>query len=120
MQHLKAVDLKTLEYKPEQEDLENLFTVHADKRGNYIYNLNRRLVFQLGKDANLDTFLVTHDMHWPLASYQIYQTPRLAWLLMMLNGVTAKDMFKKIKAGDKIQYLGANAVTSLLATLIDA
>ncbi len=120
MQHLKAIDLKTLSLKPEQEDLENLFTVHVDKKGNYVYNLNRGLQFQINDDADLQTYVVTHPMHWPLASYQIYQTTRLAWLLMMLNGVDAKSMFKKWQPGDIVKYLSANSVTSLLATIADA
>lgn len=120
MQHLKVSDLKSLQFKPEQEDLENLFTVHVDKKGNYIYNLNRGLRFSINDDTALYTYTITHSMHWPLASYQIYQTTRLAWLLMLLNGVDASNMFKKLQPGDKIKYLGANAVTSLLAAIADA
>lgn len=86
-------------------DFDNFFDVYQDKKDNYIYNLNASMYFTFQDVNNLPTFLCTHDMHWPLISYHIYDTTRLAWLLLKVNNVHPKDVFKIKHAGDKIHYI---------------
>jgi len=53
MKQLKITDFDNVESSQVvQEDFENLFNIYKDKRGNYIYNLNKSLYFDT-KNANL-------------------------------------------------------------------
>ena len=47
-------------------------------------------------------------MHWTLLSYKLYNTTHFAWLLMKINDVNTKDVFKKLRAGDIVKYLPAD------------
>ena len=86
-------------------DLENLFDINSDARDNYVFNLNENLYLDI-PDAALNTYTCQYaEMHWPLISYTIYGTTRLAWLLMKLNNVQVKDAFMPKSASDKIKYI---------------
>jgi len=99
-------------------DFENFFTVHTDKNDRYFYNLNSTLTFAGSKDT-LPTFTCTATSHWPLISYHIYGTTRMAWLLMKLNDVTAANVFKPLQPGDKVKYLSRDAAEAIVADLND-
>jgi hypothetical protein len=73
-------------------DLENFFNVYADKNGNFVYNLNNSIYFNVQK-GSLDEYTLSHDMHWTLISYMLYGTTRFAWLLMKVNNITAENIF---------------------------
>lgn len=94
-------------------DFENFFDVYTDKRGNLVFNLNKSLYFFID-DGAIEQMQMTHNMHWPLASYKIYGTTRLAWLLMKINNVDAKNVFDIIHAGDVIKYLSREQLASVL------
>lgn len=97
-------------------DLENIFNVYLDKRKNYVYNLNSSLYLD-AKNADLETFDITHDMHWTLASYKLYGTTHLAWLLMKINNVQAADVFRQLKASEKIKYIPKPQLETLISYL---
>lgn len=56
-------------------------------------------------------------MHWTLISYKIYGTTRLAWLLLKLNNVQTKDIFKIINAGESIVYFPKENIDYIVTTL---
>lgn len=119
MKQLKITDFDNVESSQVvQEDFENLFNIYKDKRGNYIYNLNKSLYFDT-KNANLPEMTIQHDMYWPLASYKLYQTTHLAWLLMKVNDVSTKDLFKKLRAGSTIKYIKPNFIAEILGAMMD-
>lgn len=97
-------------------DFDNFFNVYLDKYGNKVYNLNSTLYF-LDNLESLPLFTLKHDLQWTLISYQIYGTTRLAWLLMKLNEVKCRDVFKKIKAGESVRYLPEEDVQSIIADI---
>lgn len=97
-------------------DLENIFDVHIDKNGNYFYNINNSLYINVDENI-LNEYICSCSMHWPLISYKIYSTTRLAWLLMKLNNVECKDIFKKKEAGDKIKYLPKEYATNIVENI---
>ena len=99
-------------------DLENFFNVYLDKRGNYVYNLNTSIYFDI-EDNALEEYVLNHDMHWTLISYKLYQTPRLAWLLMKLNNISAADVFKKRLASEKVKYIPKKQLETLISMLGD-
>lgn len=84
-------------------DLENFFSVHEDKRGNYVYNLNETLY--LNADNACELYTLNHDAFWTTLSYILYDTTHLAWMLMKLNKVDGDHIFDIVKAGSKIKYL---------------
>lgn len=97
-------------------DFEYFFDIY-NVNSIYRFNLNNSIYF----DVNQDSFLyytLTTDMHWPLISYKIYGTPRLAWLLMKINNVTAKNVFKKIPAATTLKYLDTDLVQKIINTYI--
>lgn len=97
-------------------DLENIFKVYPDKKQNFVYNLNSSLFFDIDENS-LEVYKLKHNMHWPLISYKLYGTTRLAWLLMKLNNVTTKDVFNMKQAGDEIFYLPTRRVTSIVESI---
>lgn len=98
-------------------DLDNFFEVYQDKKDNYVYNLNSSIYFNFQDANNLPVFTCTHDMHWPLISYHLYDTTRLAWLLLKVNDVHPKDVFKIKHAGDKIKYIAKDHAEEIVRTI---
>lgn len=96
-------------------DLENIFNIYEDD-GNYYYNLNETLVIDFNKDQ-LSRYVVTHDMHWPTISYQLYETTRLAWLLMKANKVDKRAAFDVIPAGTVVYFPSVEVVQSIVTSL---
>ena len=94
-------------------DLENMFSIYTDKRNNYVFNLNETVYLNFDKSSLL-THKLTHDMFWTTISYQIYNTTRLAWLLMKLNNVNGNNIFDIKKAGDNIYYVDEDTVTKII------
>lgn len=97
-------------------DFENLFNIYQDKKNNYFYNLNATLYLDIPDDKTL-TYINDYDSQWPLLSYKLYGTTRLAWLLMKINKVQSKDVFKLIKAGETIKYVPKDIMNGLIASL---
>jgi hypothetical protein len=91
-------------------DFENFFKIHEDSRtGYYKYNLNEGLYINVDK-SQCEEYILKTDAFWPLISYKIYETPKLAWLLMKLNDVSGEDIFKKKTPGSTIYYLPKETV----------
>ena len=95
-------------------DFENLFKIYEDDNLNYRYNLNETLYLNVDPQT-YEYYNVTHDMFWPLISYNIYGTTRLAWLLMKTNNVTAKNIFNKVRAGKVVKYINKDVVENIVA-----
>ena len=56
-------------------------------------------------------------MHWPLISYVIYGTTRLAWLLMKLNGVGPEQAFMPKRAADPVKYIGKEQLPQIIKAI---
>lgn len=84
-------------------DFENFFNIF-DINGNVQYNLNSTLYFNISDDI-LEDYTLSTNAHWPLISYQIYGTTRLAWLLLKINKIQTKDIFKIRCAAETIKYI---------------
>lgn len=97
-------------------DLENMFNIYEDKQGFYKYNLNETIYLNVDK-SQCETYTLKTIAYWPLISYKIYQTPKLAWLLMKLNNVDGKHIFDKQKPGTIIYYLPTETVESIVKQL---
>lgn len=96
-------------------DFENFLNVY-DIDNKYIYNLNSTIHFNVN-DSEFLTYITTTNAHWPLISYKIYGTTRLAWLLMKLNNVTSKNLFDILPAATKVKYIDQEIVKDILKTL---
>ena len=99
-------------------DFENFFSVYVDRRGNQSFNLNETLVLDFDRDV-MPVYTCQAPMFWPLVSYNLYGTTRLAWLLMKLNDVRPADVFEKIPAGTKVRYAGNETVSELTRIIND-
>lgn len=85
-------------------DFENYFDIHIDDKNNYVYNLNATAQIIIS-DEYIKLYKCQSDIHWPLISYNLYGTTRLAWLLLKLNNVKDTDIFKINEAGSSIRYI---------------
>ena len=95
-------------------DLENLFDINQDPMDRYWFNLNENLYLDV-PDAALNTYTCQYaEMHWPLISYMIYGTTRLAWLLMKLNGVKIEDVFLPKRAADTVKYISKESLPQII------
>ena len=115
---MKLVDLDT-EYTGKYlkiTDLENIFDIFIDKRKNAVFNMNETLYINIDK-TTLPEHVCSSEMHWTTLSYQIYGTTRLAWLLLKINDVEAKDIFVAKQPGDVIKYLPKQYVNSVVANI---
>ena len=99
-------------------DLENMFNIFSTKSDDYIYNLNETLYLYVPKNR-LKIFRPDHEMPWTLISFKLYESPRLFWLLIRLNNVQLKDVFKLVKPGDPVYYIDKIDVETILESLID-
>lgn len=97
-------------------DLENMFDIFQDKRGNLVFDVNKTLYINVDKDV-LPEFICDHEMHWTLISYKLYSTTRLAWLLWKINDIGPADIFTAKQPGDKIKYLPAQYVDNIVSQL---
>ena len=86
-------------------DMEQMLNAYLDEDGVWTLNLNSSF-YAIGiPDASFLWYKVPDTMQWTTISYNVYGTTRLAWLLMKLNGVWGKDIFKPVIAGQTIRYL---------------
>lgn len=93
-------------------DLENSFTVTPDEDGFYKFNLNSTVVID-PESTEYRQFQLKQDMAWPLISYKIYGDTREAWLLMKLNNVKFKDVFRPVQAGKYIKYFDTTQIQQI-------
>lgn len=110
------VDLDDLDLKT--TDFENTLNVYQDDRANWHYNLNMTAKVQVDSSL-LKTYKCTCDCHWPIISYNIYGTTRLAWLLMQLNDINISNVFHPILAGDEVKYIDKSYVRTIVNSLQD-
>lgn len=97
-------------------DLENMFDVNVDAKGKRVFNLNKTLYVVVDTEK-LPEFICSSEMHWPLISYKIYGTTRLAWLLWKLNDVKASDVFKAKQPKDVVKYLPREYKDAIIADI---
>ena len=67
--------------------------------------------------SSLPKFTCDYAMHWPLISYKIYGTTRLAWLLWKLNDVDLAGSLKKKYPGDTVLYLPSQYVDGIVSDI---
>ena len=84
-----------------------------DKAGRHYFNLNTSIYFDFDKN-DLSKHVLTHNAHWPLISYEIYGTTRLAWVLYKVNGITAENIFEMKHAGDTVYYIPKETAQSIV------
>ena len=106
-----ALDLKIA-------DLENMFGIFKSDQDNYFFNLNETLYLSVPLNRFLQ-FRPDHEMPWTLISYKLYNTPRLAWLLIRLNDVSLKNVFNLVRPGDIVRYLSKQDLNTILRTLTE-
>lgn len=92
-------------------DFDNYFNVYLDKNGNYTFNLNQTLYFDA---TQLSEYKCDCRMFWPLISFKLYDTTRFAWLLIKLNNVKGKDIFKAKNAGDIVYFIDKKQLQSII------
>ena len=115
---LKNIDFKDGDKSRRITDFEHFFEVYLDRHGNYAFNLNQALYFRFDP-AKLQKYQCKHDMFWPLISYNLYKTTRLAWVLMKVNNVDVDSMFKPVLAGQSVSYISKDTIQQILATFQD-
>ena len=97
-------------------DFENILSIYIDKKNNYFFNLNSTVYINISDDQIL-TYVCDFELQWPLISYKIYGTTRLAWLLMKINNVNIKDVFKTVPIGTKVKYINQERVSDLISDI---
>jgi len=99
-------------------DLEQLFNAYLDDQNVWTLNLNSSFYAVNLPEEIFSYYITTSEIHWPTISYNIYSTPRLAWLLMKLNDVKDKNIFDPIPSGVAIRYLDKGRyVDAILAAI---
>jgi hypothetical protein len=99
---------------------ENLFNVYKfvnDGKEFYYYNITNKLNIpqQVDKNALLSTTFDT-TIPLPLASYKIYGTTSLWYIIYILNSNTSKPRFV-VNAGEEIIYLRPEFLSNLIGSL---
>ena len=92
-----------------------MFGVFADSDGRYFYNLNETIY--INAKGALAEHTVSYDSQWPLISYKIYGTTRLAWLLMKVNDVDLAGSIAPVKAGTVVKYIPENMAKTVVANI---
>lgn len=99
---------------------ENLFNVYKFINNNkefYYYNITNKLNIPQEVDKNA-LLSITFDstLPLPLASYKIYGTTTLWYIIYMLNSNTSKPRFF-VNAGEEIIYLKPEFLNNLIGSL---
>ena len=118
---IEKIDLKTgieNELGLKYIDLENMFNIYLTDQDNNIFNLNETIYLYVPK-SRMQTFRPDHEMPWTLISYKIYKTTRLAWLIIRLNEIKLKDVFKLVRPGDVVYYVAEEDVETIAESLIN-
>ena len=115
---IKQLELDETDNYLKITDLENWFETFEDKRNNTVFDINRTVYINVDP-SRLPDFVCDAHMHWPLISYKIYGTTRLAWLLWKLNNVDASTIFIAKEPGDSIKYLPKQYVDGIVEELND-
>lgn len=98
-------------------DFENFFAIcQTESDTNYKFNLNSTVYISTTL-SKLSTYECTCNCHWPLLSYKIYGTTHLAWILLKVNKVQAKDIFNIKYPGDIIYYIPKEQINSIIKTI---
>ena len=98
-------------------DFENFFDIYEDAKG-YFYNLNETVYLNIDNSI-IEEYTCDHIMQWPLVSYKIYGTTRLAWLLMKLNNIDISNVFTNLVAGQKVKYLPQEQMQNVIEQIIE-
>jgi len=93
---------------------ENIFNMYQNDNRQYFYNIVKKIVLPT---KNLDPtqfiyFPIKQKMPWTMASFQVYSTIELWWLLCLLNNVTNPVI--QPKSGTYIKVLLPSLVTPLI------
>lgn len=99
-------------------DFENFFNMYLDKNDNIFFNLNNTVYFNVEKKS-LPEYQLTFDGYWPLISYKLYGTTRLAWALMKVNNIDARNVFQKKYAGEKIHYIPKDDLQQIILNIVE-
>ena len=110
---ISDIDYKPIEDNLKISDYENFLNIYVDKRGNYVFNLNTGLYIDVDQNT-LPTIVLDHDAWWTTISYKIYETTRLAWLLMKVNKVGLVDLFNMKETGDLIYYVDPGSISDII------
>ena len=100
-------------------DFENFFNIYQDENAYFFYNLNSTIYLDV-PSSRLKTYVCQHDLHWPIISYNIYGTVRLAWVLMKLNNISPDIAFNIVPAGSSVKYLDRNDITTIIDKFSEA
>ena len=95
MIHTILDNAKNINYNDSGYDVESVFNIHEDLRGNIVFNLNETTYFNVPKNM-LKAKILDHPLHWSTISYEIYGTTRLAWFLLKLNNIPTKNLFIRV------------------------
>lgn len=107
------VDDDTIQNYLAIHDMENIFEIYRDNKNNYQYNLNSTIYLDFPNSA-IKEYTVTNPMQWSIISYKLYNTTRLAWVLMKLNNVNPKNIMKKVYPGETVKYIPLNDIRPLV------
>lgn len=111
---MKIIDIDKSDYNNfdvSMSDLENFFNIYDDKRSFKNYNLNTTMYINVNVE-DCDQFVLQHDMFWPLISYKIYGTTRLAWLLQKINKVV--NPMNILQSGSIVYYINKSNLSQVL------
>jgi len=97
-------------------DLENILHIYVDNRQNNYYNLNNTLYLNIPLEY-IQIHTCDVESTWTLISYKLYGTTRLAWLLMKINNVKAKDVFLLKHPGDSIWYISKENIQTIVENM---
>ena len=98
-------------------DLENLFDINQNNKGYNIFNLNENIYLDIPEHLISIYTCQYNEMHWPLISYVIYGTTRLAWLLMKINNVKIEEMFLPKRSSENIKYIDKDFIPEIIKVI---
>lgn len=99
---------------------ENLFTVNqaeTDNKKFYYYNISNKLMLPENIDSQaLDSVVFDRPLPWTIASYKIYGSIYLWYILFMLNSKKIKSKFL-IPAGESVVFIKPQFVNDIISKI---
>jgi hypothetical protein len=92
---------------------ENIFKMYQTKDNKYFYNIIKKIDLIPNLDpSQFFYFTIARKMPWTIASYNIYNTIELWWLLCLVNNINNPVI--QPSAGTIIKALKSNLVAPLI------
>lgn len=113
---MKRNDINDIREKIFFQEYGNLFNVYLTDKGNYFYNILKKLNVPDDIDSSyINKYTTQHGDTWPLIAYNIYGDVKLWWIICIINKI--ENPLLHPEAGISIKLLTTASAQNILMSI---